>query len=53
MSQCAAVEKFMLQRSFECPIFFIEESKDVMEVYKSLQVKSVALTVWIFIVVNS
>ena len=31
----------MLERSFECPVFFIEESEDVMEVYNSLQSKSV------------
>lgn len=53
MSKCASVEKFMLQRSFECPIFFIEESKDVMDVYKSLQVKTVSLTVIMFILVKS
>lgn len=31
----------MVERSFECPVFFIEESADVMDVYNSLQSKSV------------
>ena len=38
----------MLKRSFPCPVYFIEEDKDVMAVYNSLQSNSVSLTVLVF-----
>lgn len=37
----------MLQRSFECPVYFIEEDKDVMDVYQSLQSKNTVLSVFL------
>ena len=35
----------MLQRSFACPVYFIEEEKDVMSVYNTLKEKTIVLTV--------
>lgn len=35
----------MLQRSFACPVYFIEEEKDVMSVYNTLKEKTTVLTV--------
>ena len=35
----------MLKRSFPCPVFFIEEDKDVKAIYNKLQAKSSALSV--------
>ena len=44
----------MLQRSFECPIYFIEEDKDVMDVYQSLQSKNTVLSVFLsFFILSS
>ena len=48
LSRCKAVEEYMLQRSFACPVYFIEEEKDVMNVYNTLKEKSTALTVLSF-----
>lgn len=45
VSKCREVEKYMLQRSFPCPVYFIEESADVMGVYNALQSKSISMTV--------
>ena len=48
VSKCREVEQYMLKRSFPCPVYFIEEDKDVMAVYNSLQSNSVSLTVLVF-----
>ena len=45
LSHCKAVEEYMLQRSFACPVYFIEEEKDVMSVYNTLKEKTTVLTV--------
>ena len=45
VSKCREVEKYMLQRSFPCPVYFIEEDADVMGVYNALQSKSISITV--------
>lgn len=45
VSKCREVEKYMLLRSFPCPVYFIEEDADVMGVYNALQSKSISITV--------
>ncbi|KAK8825034.1 hypothetical protein WA556_006323 [Blastocystis sp. ATCC 50177/Nand II] len=44
VSKCREVEKYMLLRSFPCPVYFIEEDADVMGVYNALQSKSISIT---------
>ena len=45
ITRCQSVEKYMLGRSFACPVYFIEQSADVMDVYRTLQSKSGVLSV--------